>query len=128
MATYRKLLRNANGDAIIPIINRDLLKAKILSSSIPTGTYNITDKGIVYGIGEFQCGSDTSDTYAYFSISGNSGGYVAPRAYQYQAYVKGQAHIFAMVDAGDRISIGRYLSGSGSWSDRGFLVFLPCNW
>lgn len=104
-------------------------KAKILATSIPNGNYSITDRGVIYGIAEFQVGQYSYDVWGQLSVSGNSGSSVAPKAYQYQAYVKGQAHIFAMVNAGDIITISKTIEGGGgTWSDRGFLVFVPCNW
>ena len=104
-------------------------KARILSTTIPGGQYSITDRGVIYGIAEFQVGQYSYDVWGQLSVSGNSGLSVAPRAYQYQPYVKGQAHIFAMVAAGDTITISKTIEGGGgTWSDRGFLVFIPCNW
>ena len=150
MSNIRKTLKDKDGNYICPAIpsrsieggdiklntikaeNIDFTtfaKAKILSTSIPGGQYQITDRGVIYGIAEFQVGQYSYDVWGQLSVSGNSGSYVAPKAYQFQPWVKGQAHIFAMVAAGDTINIIKNINGEGgSWSDRGFLVFIPCNW
>lgn len=105
-----------------------MAKGKILSSTAPSGAYSITDKGMVYAIAEFVVGPQPNDVSGTLKISGNSGSKVEMQSYQFAVYSKGQAHTVAFVSAGDSITITQTLTGNGSWSNRGFLVFVPMNW
>ena len=87
----------------------------------------MTARGFIYAVAEFQC-EGTGDGRMKINASGMSGSVYQLEGFQYTNWVKGQAHSFILVDAGDSVTLTKSLAGTGFDANRGLAFFVPCNW
>ena len=108
------------------------LAGKAQAGQMSTGdsSYDVTSKGVLLVVVQFQTYTANADDSAQISFSGVSGSTVTPKATQRGGimYVRGNAFGIAFVDAGDHATWTVSYGNAGPIANGSFALFIPCNW